>query len=371
PQKFEYVEVNDRDLMDRWIISKLNSLIKYVNKNLEGYNITEATRSIEKFIDYLTNWYIRLNRKRFWKGEMDKDKISAYFTLYETLLTLSKLIAPFAPFISEDIYQTLKNSNSKESVHLEDYPRFDETKIDSELEKRMEFVIDIVELGRGARKKAQVKVRQPLRKMYIYTMNRENIDEFLDLIKSELNVKEIEFIEDEMNFVEIELKPNYEVVGKRLGKFLKNFEELLSNQKETLYKDLKEKKEFTFEVGDLKEKICEEDLIINKKPKGNYSVNFDKDKTTILDLTLDEELIKEGWVREFLHFIQNFRKESNFEVTDKILLGVLIDKEKENYIKEYENYIKEEALIENILFEEIKDANVKEFEGGKVFIKKI
>ncbi len=371
PEKFEYIQVSDRDIMDRWLISKLNSLIKYVNKNLEVYNITEATRSIEKFIDYLTNWYIRLNRKRFWKGDMDKDKISAYFTLYETLLTLSKLIAPFVPFVSEDIYQTIKNSNSKESVHLEDYPRVDETKIDIELEKRMEFVIDIVELGRGARKKAQVKVRQPLKKLYIYTTNKESVDKFLDLIKSELNVKEIEFIDDEMNFVEIDLKPNYETLGKRLGKFLKNLEELLSNQKEDIYKDLKEKKEFIFEVGDLKEKISEEDLIINKKPKGNYSVNFDKDKTTILDLTLDENLIKEGWVREFLHFIQNFRKESNFEVTDKIILGVLIDKEKENYIKELEKYIKEEALIETILFEELKDANIKEFDGGKIFIKKL
>jgi isoleucyl-tRNA synthetase len=357
--------------MDRWLISKLNTLIDNVNKNLDIYNITEATRSIEKFIDYLTNWYIRLNRKRFWKGEMDRDKISAYFTLYETLLTISKLIAPFTPFIAEDIYQTLKKSNSKESVHLEDYPFKDETKIDSELEKRMLFVIDIVELGRAARKKAQIKLRQPLKKMYIYTFEREDVKEFIDLIKNELNVKEVEFIDNESNFVELDLKPNYENLGKRLGRYLKNFEEFIQNNKEILYKELKEKNEFIFEINDIKENIFEEDLIINKKPKGKYSVEFDKTKTVILELTLDENLIKEGWIREFLHFIQNFRKESNLEVTDKIVVGIKIDKDKENIIKEYENYIKEESLAEKILFDEIQDANVKDFEGGKIFIKKI
>jgi isoleucyl-tRNA synthetase len=371
PNNFDYIEVKDRNLMDRWLISKLNTLIDNVNKNLDIYNITEATRSIEKFIDYLTNWYIRLNRKRFWKGEMDRDKISAYFTLYETLLTISKLIAPFTPFIAEDIYQTLKKSNSKESVHLEDYPFKDETKIDSELEKRMLFVIDIVELGRAARKKAQIKVRQPLKKMYIYTLEREDVKEFIDLIKNELNVKEVEFIDNESNFVELDLKPNYENLGKRLGRYLKNFEEFIQNNKEILYKELKEKNEFIFEINDIKENIFEEDLIINKKPKGKYSVEFDKTKTVILELTLDENLIKEGWIREFLHFIQNFRKESNLEVTDKIVVGIKIDKDKENIIKEYENYIKEESLAEKILFDEIQDANVKDFEGGKIFIKKI
>lgn len=371
PENFEYIEVKDRELMDRWLISKLNTLVLYVNKNLEIYNITEATRSIEKFIDDLTNWYIRLNRKRFWKGEMDKDKISAYFTLYETLLTLSKLIAPFAPFIAEDIYQTIKNSNSKESVHLENYPAGEKSLIDEELERRMEFVKDLVELGRAARKKAQVKVRQPLRKIFVFTDKKENIDEFIELIKSELNIKEIEFINNEFRFVEIELKPNYETLGKRIGKYLKDFEMFLVNEKDRIYKELKENGYFIFKIDEIEEKITTEDIIINKKPKGNYSVEFDKDKTLILDLTLDENLKKEGWVREFLHFIQNLRKDSNFEVTDKIILGVKINEDKEKIIKEYEGYIKEEALVEEIQFNEIKDANSKEFEGGIVFVKKL
>lgn len=371
PEKFKYIQVKDRDLMDRWLISKLNSLIDYVNKNLEQYNITEATRSIEKFIDDLTNWYIRLNRKRFWKGDMDKDKISAYFTLYETLLTLSKLIAPFTPFIAEDIYQTLKTSKSKESVHLENYPKVEESLIDEELEKRMEFVKNIVELGRAARKKAQIKIRQPLRKLFVFADKKENINDFIELIKNELNIKDIKFINDELDFVEVELKPNYESLGKRLGKYLKDFEEYLSKNSYEVYKDLKSKNNFIFKIDEVEEKIFDEDIIINKKPKGNYSVGFEKDTTIIIDLTIDESLKKEGWVREFLHFIQNFRKESNFEVTDKIILGVKLNEEKEKIIKEFENYIKEEALVEEIKFSELEDANFKEFEGGLIFIKKL
>jgi len=370
-EKFDYIEVKDRDLMDRWLISKLNSLIDYVNKNLEQYNITEATRNIEKFIDDLTNWYIRLNRKRFWKGEMDKDKISAYFTLYETLLTLSKLIAPFAPFISEEIYQTLKGSDSKESVHLETYPQKNSSLIDEDLENRMEFVKDIVELGRAARKKANVKVRQPLRRIFVYTERNESINEFLELIKSELNIKEVNFIKNELDFVEIELKPNYETLGKRLGKSIKNFEDYLLKNSYEVYKNLKEKKFIIFKVDEIEEKILDEEIVVIKKPKGNYSVEFTKDITVILDLEIDETLKKEGWVREFLHFVQNLRKESNFDVTDKIILGVVLDQNKLEIIKEFENYIKEEALIEEIQFNKIENANSKEFEGGLVFVKKV
>lgn len=357
--------------MDRWIISRINSLINYSTNKLDSYDITDATREMEKFVDELTNWYIRLNRKRFWKGEMDDDKISAYQTLYEVLINFSKMISPFAPFISEEIYQSLKGESNifKESVHLEDYPKFNSDLIDIELEKRMEFIRDIVELGRSLRKKSNIKIRQPLKTIYIYSNKKENIEDFIDLIKGELNIKEVKFIDDEDDFVEINLKPNLDILGKKFGRYINNLKDLLEKEGPYIYKMLLKEKEFEVNFDNFKEKIRVEDLIVEKKPKGNYSVAFNKDITVILSLSIDEELKKEGWLREFLHFIQNTRKNVGLEVTDRIVLGVVLPEEKLEIIKKYINYLKEEALIERIIFGEVIGNKIA-FEDGEIYINK-
>lgn len=372
PDNFKYIEIKNRPIMDRWLISRFNSLVEFTNKKLDQYDITDATREMERFVDDLTNWYIRLNRKRFWKGEMDFDKISAYQTLYEILLNFSKLISPFAPFISEEIYQTLKTneSNFKESVHLEDYPEAKVEYIDDELEKKMEFVREIVELGRAARKKSNIKIRQPLKKLSIFSEKMKDIENFIDLIKSELNVKEVEIINDELQFVNVELKPNFEILGARFGKYLNNLKETLEREGLKIYKNLRTNGEYEIEFDGFKEKIKLDELIISKTPKGNYSVEFDKGITVILNLDIDEQLKKEGWLREFLHFIQNTRKNINLEVTDRIDLGVKLPIEKINIIKSFIDYLKEEALIENIIIGEIEGGNRVNFEDGEVYIRK-
>jgi len=371
PEKYEFIDIKQKPIMDRWLISRFNSLVEFTNKKLDQYDITDATREIEKFVDDLTNWYIRLNRKRFWKGEMDFDKISAYQTLYEVLINFSKLISPFVPFISEEIYQSLKGESNafKESVHLEDYPESKLDLIDLELEKRMEFIRDIVELGRSARKKSNIKIRQPLRTIYVYSEKREDIEDFIDLIKSELNVKEVIFIDKEEDFIDINLKPNFEILGSRFGKYLNNLKNLLDKDSNYIYKTLLKEKEYIVIIDDFKEKIVIEDLIVDKRPKGNYSVAFNKGITVILSLSIDEELKKEGWLREFLHFIQNTRKNVGLEVTDRIILGVIFPEEKINIIKKYLNYLKEEALIERIEFSKT-DGNKVIFEDGEIYIKK-
>lgn len=372
PESFEKIDYKDRPIMDRWLISKFNSLVQFTVKKLDNYDITDATREMEKFIDNLTNWYIRLNRKRFWKNKMDQDKISAYQTLYEVLLNFSKLISPFTPFISEEIYQTLKTDSVrfKESVHLENYPEVDVSKIDKDLEDRMEFVRNIVELGRSARKKAFVKVRQTLKEILIYTEKEFNIEEFENLIKEELNVKSIKLIDNEFDFVNISLKPNYELISSRFGKYLNNLRDLIEKESETIYKRLKVEKEILVEFENFKEKLNLEDLVVDKKPKFNYSIAFNKDIVVLLNLEIDEQLKKEGWLREFLHFIQNTRKNVGLEVTDRINIGVIFPEEKIKIIREYLNYLKEDALIEEITFGKIDKAEKVNFEEGEIYIKK-
>lgn len=373
PNKFEKIDHKEKPIMDRWLISKFNSLVQFVVKKLDNYDITDATREMEKFVDDLTNWYIRLNRKRFWKNKMDQDKISAYQTLYEVLLNFSKLISPFTPFISEEIYQTLKSDsiNFNESVHLENYPEVDSSKIDKNLEDRMEFAREIVELGRSARKKAFVKVRQTLKEILIYTEKKFDIEEFKDLIKEELNVKDIKLIDNEFDFVNIYLKPNYELISSRFGKYLNNLRDLLEKDPQTIYKRLKLEKEILVEFEDFKEKLNLEDLIVDKKPKFNHSIAFNKDIVVLLNLEIDEQLKKEGWLREFLHFIQNTRKNVGFEVTDRINIGVIFPEEKINIIREYLNYLKEEALINEITFGNVEKAEKVNFEDGEIYIKKV
>jgi len=310
-------------LMDKWILSKLNSLIKFVDESLNEYKITESARKLGDFVSDLSNWYVRRSRERFWGGGMDEDKEAAYTTLYTVLKTLSQIIAPFTPFIAESIYQNLVVSfdkNAPESVHLTSFPVCDESFINLELERGMDDVLRVVVLGRAARNKVNIKNRQPLRKLF-YNGRAELNDELKALIRDELNVKEVAISSDSESFIEYELKPQLKTLGPKYGKLLNSIREILAEKPRQIVAAVKDGGVFKAEVGGVEIELYETDLLINVKNKAGYAAESDGDMTVALDTELDEMLIKEGILREIVSKIQTMRKEAGFEVTDHISLG--------------------------------------------------
>ena len=311
-------------LMDKWILSRLNTLIAEVDDNLNNYKIVESARGIQNFVDELSNWYVRRGRERYWKNSVTDDKVSAYVTLYTVLTTLSKLIAPFVPFISEQIYQNLVLSLDKSaprSVHLCDYPVCDKSFIDNEIEKNMESVLDIVSLGRACRNSASIKNRQPLSKMYVYSEQKNNLpQEYIELIKDELNIKAVEYADNIDKFVNYKFKPQLKVVGPRYGKYLSKISEFLKNIKDgnAVMEKLKKDKFISVNVGEEEIKLDEECLIIVQEQAEGFSFDKDTNYCVVIDTSLDKQLIREGIVREFVNKVQNMRKDSGLEVMDHI-----------------------------------------------------
>lgn len=311
-------------LMDKWILSRLNTLIVEVDDNLNNYKIVESARGIQNFVDELSNWYVRRGRERYWKNSVTDDKVSAYVTLYTVLTTLSKLIAPFVPFISEQIYQNLVLSLDKSaprSVHLCDYPVCDKSFIDNEIEKNMESVLDIVSLGRACRNSASIKNRQPLSKMYVYSEQKNNLpQEYIELIKDELNIKAVEYADNIDKFVNYKFKPQLKVVGPRYGKYLSKISEFLKNIKDgnAVMEKLKKDKFISVNVGEEEIKLDEECLIIVQEQAEGFSFDKDTNYCVVIDTSLDKQLIREGIVREFVNKVQNMRKDSGLEVMDHI-----------------------------------------------------
>ncbi len=311
-------------LMDKWILSRLNTLIAEVDDNLNNYKIVESARGIQNFVDELSNWYVRRGRERYWKNSVTDDKVSAYVTLYTVLTTLSKLIAPFVPFISEQIYQNLVLSLDKSaprSVHLCDYPVCDKSFIDNEIEKDMESVLDIVSLGRACRNSASIKNRQPLSKMYVYSEQKNNLpQEYIELIKDELNIKAVEYADNIDKFVNYKFKPQLKVVGPRYGKYLSKISEFLKNIKDgnAVMEKLKKDKFISVNVGEEEIKLDEECLIIVQEQAEGFSFDKDTNYCVVIDTSLDKQLIREGIVREFVNKVQNMRKDSGLEVMDHI-----------------------------------------------------
>lgn len=311
-------------LMDKWILSRLNTLIVEVDDNLNNYKIVESARGIQNFVDELSNWYVRRGRERYWKNSVTDDKVSAYVTLYTVLTTLSKLIAPFVPFISEQIYQNLVLSLDKSaprSVHLCDYPVCDKSFIDNEIEKDMESVLDIVSLGRACRNSASIKNRQPLSKMYVYSEQKNNLpQEYIELIKDELNIKAVEYADNIDKFVNYKFKPQLKVVGPRYGKYLSKISEFLKNIKDgnAVMEKLKKDKFISVNVGEEEIKLDEECLIIVQEQAEGFSFDKDTNYCVVIDTSLDKQLIREGIVREFVNKVQNMRKDSGLEVMDHI-----------------------------------------------------
>ena len=312
-------------VMDKWLLSKLNTLITEVDTNLENYRIPETARALDEFVDEMSNWYVRRSRERFWAKGMEQDKINAYMTLYTALVTIAKTAAPMIPFMTEDIYQNLVRSVDKdapESIHLCKFPVVDETMIDKDLEKAMEDVLDAVVMGRACRNAAAIKNRQPIGKMYIKA--DLTLDSFYtDIIKDELNVKEVLFTDDVRDFTSYTFKPQLRTVGPKYGKQLGGIQKTLASlDGNAAMDDLNNNGALSFVVGDVNVELTKDDLLIEMAQKEGYVSEENNKMTVVLDTNLTEELIEEGYVFEVISKIQTMRKEADFEVMDHIKVSL-------------------------------------------------
>ncbi len=310
-------------LMDKWILSKLNTLIKETDEMLSEYKIFESARNLQNFVDELSNWYVRRGRERYWGKEMTEDKIAAYMTLYTVLVTLSKLTAPYTPFMAETIYQNLVPNFYKDapkSVHLDTFPVADESYVDKALEKGMEEVLDIVVLGRSARNSSNIKNRQPLKKVFVCSERAEKLSAGLaDIAKDELNVKEIEYMTESAEFVSYIVKPQLKTLGPKYGKLLgaiRNF--FATCDTNELVKTVKSGADYKTTLDGVEVTFTIDDLLISSQSKEGYVAESDKGLTVVLDTTVTPELKTEGNIREIISKIQTMRKDAGFEVTDKI-----------------------------------------------------
>jgi len=307
------------DITDKWILSKLNTLIKFVDENLAEYRITEAARALNDFVDELSNWYLRRNRERFWAAGMERDKVNAYMTLYTTLNALIRLAAPFTPFITDLIYQNIVRSvdeTAPVSVHLCDYPVYDEGFADLELERGMDLALKVVALGRSARNKANVKNRQPLAKMYVSAPEDLGAT-FGRVVADELNVREIERVENMEEFADYKFKPQLRTLGKKAGKLLPKLSEYLSNVDGIEFKK-RVAAGTTVTIEGIEINLTEEDVLIETGQREGFVGDSDGAVSVTLDVRLTPELVEEGYVRELISKIQTMRKEADFDVLDRI-----------------------------------------------------
>ena len=308
-------------VMDKWLLSKLNTLVKTVDENLGNYRIPEAARALDSFVDEMSNWYVRRSRERFWAKGMEQDKINAYMTLYTALVTFIKASAPMIPFMTEDIYRNLVCSidpSAPESIHLCDFPVANEQHIDKELEDNMEAVLKIVVIGRACRNTANIKTKQPIGKMYVKA-DFALSEYFVEIIEDELNVKSVEFTEDVSAFTSYTFKPQLRTVGPKYGKYLKQIQQTLASL-DGNQAMAKLKAEGALKLDNISDEVvlCEEDLLISMAQKEGYVSDSEGGVTVVLDTNLTPELIEEGMVREIISKLQTMRKEADFEVTDRI-----------------------------------------------------
>ena len=357
-------------VMDKWLISKLNTLVKTVDNNLSDYKITESARVIQDFTDELSNWYVRRSRERFWGKEMTQDKINAYMTLYTALVTLAKVVAPMIPFMAEEIYRNLVCSIDKDapiSIHLCDYPEYDESKIDANLEACMDEVLKIVVLGRSARNASNIKNRQPIGKMFVKSENA--LDEFYtEIIADELNVKAVEFTDNVRECTTYNFKPQLKTVGPKYGKFLNAIREYLANVDGNAAMDeLEANGAIKFDVDGSTISLEKEDLLIESAQVEGFASESDYGITVVLDTRLSEELIEEGFVREIISKLQTMRKDSGFEVMDNIVVYVSGNDKIKAIMERNEEEIKGDVLAVSIEFDANCD-NSKEWNinGEKV-----
>ncbi|MCD2493374.1 isoleucine--tRNA ligase [Lacrimispora sp. NSJ-141] len=352
-------------VMDKWLLSKMNSMVKDVDNNLENYKIPEAARTLQEFVDDMSNWYVRRSRERFWAKGMPQDKINAYMTLYTALVTVSKAAAPMIPFMTEEIYRNLVCSidkNAPESVHLCDFPAVCEEQIDKALEENMEHVLKVVVMGRACRNTANIKNRQPIGRMFVkapFTLSSY----YREIVEDELNVKEVSFTEDVREFTTYTFKPQMRTVGPKYGKLLGQIKQRLSELDGSAAMDeLNAKGELAMTVDGTAVSLTAEDLLIDTAQKEGYVTEGDKETAVVLDTNLTPELVEEGFVREIISKVQTMRKEAGFEVTDHINLYQDDSDKIAEILKKYTDTIKNEVLAEKIFIGKItgyeKDWNI-------------
>ena len=350
PRNFK-VATSDLENIDKWLLSKYNKLIKNVTSAYEEYDLNKVVKLVTEFVsDDLSNWYIRRNRKRFWQSELDNSKMSVYQTTYEVLIGICKIVAPISPFITEEIYQNLTD---EESVHLASFPISDEKLIDEELENKMELVRNLISLGRNAREEAKIKVRQPISKVIIDGKNKKVLADVIDLIKEELNVKEIVFAENLNEYMNFSIKPNFKNAGSILGSKMPEFVKYLNSLKEEEINNIRNNMDLEFEGT----KITEDLIDIKINAKEGFNIATENNNFIILNTTLTEELLNEGLAREFVSKIQQLRKTENFDVEDRINIYIDANKDLINQLMTNMEYIKSETLCLN--FKEDKKASTK------------
>ena len=353
-------------VMDKWVLSKLNTLIKTVDENLNAYKITEAARALSDFTDELSNWYVRRGRDRYWGSEMTADKIAAYQTLYTVLVTMAKLTAPFTPFMAESIYQNLVrkvDADAPESVHLCLFPACDETMIDAELEKDMEVVLKAVNLGRAARNSANLKIRQPLSTMYIKS-ELQLPEEMCALIEDELNVKDVQFVTDARAFTTYQIKPQMRTLGPRYGKLLgKIGQHLAAADGNEVVDELNAGRNYEFDLEGTHVSLAREDMLIAPMQKPGYVAQNEGEFTVVLDANITEALKREGYLREVISKVQTMRKEAGFEVTDRITVYVSGSKLIEEIVSGDEAALKDGVLATSVVLTAApEDAYSKEWD---------
>jgi len=350
-------------VMDKWLLSRLNTVVKTVDENLENYKIPETARALQDFVDEMSNWYVRRGRERFWAKGMEQDKINAYMTLYTALVTISKAAAPMVPFMTEDIYRNLVCSIDKsalESIHLCDFPQAKNEWIDTMLEKEMEEVLDIVVLGRACRNNANIKNRQPIATMYVKA-ETELSKFYTEIIEEELNVKEVVFANDVRNFTSYSFKPQLKTLGRRFGKQLNALKEVLATLDGNKSMDeLNEKGILTITLDGVEEVLEKDDLLIDAAQMEGYMSESNYGITVVLDTNLSKELIEEGFVLEIISKIQTMRKDADFEVMDHINVYVQGNDKIKEVLKKNEMAVMGKVLADAVSYEEVK-GSVKEW----------
>ena len=349
------LEYDKLSVMDKWLLSKLNSTVKAVDENLAAYKIPETARALQEFVDEMSNWYVRRCRDRFWAKGMEQDKINAYMTLYTALVTISKAAAPMIPFMTEDIYRNLVCSidqNAPESVHLCDFPAVEEAWIDAKLEADMEVVLEAVVLGRACRNTANIKNRQPIGKMFVKA--EEELSQFyLDIIKDELNVKEAELTEDVSTLTTYNFKPQLKTLGRRFGKNINAVKEILAKlDGQKAMAELKDKGTLTIQLEGNDEALAEEDLLIEAAQMEGYISDTDHGVTVVLDTNLTPELLEEGFVREVISKIQTMRKDAGFEVMDHIRVSMQDNEKVREIVQKNERSIMGDVLADEMAYDE-------------------
>ena len=340
------VSYDDLEEIDKWLLSKYNKLLKYVTDSYDEYDLNKVVKAVTEFVSNdLSNWYIRRNRKRFWQSDLDNSKKAVYKTTYDVLVGLSKMIAPITPFISEEIFTNLTD---KESVHLEDFPKYDLSFINDKLEEKMDLVRDLISIGRMVREENKIKVRQPLSEIILDGGKKAIIDDLVWLIEEELNVKNVKFNDNLDEYMNLEIRPNFKEAGKVFGKDLKEYQNALKELDKDSIKKLENNETLTLKINDKDYEITRDLIDIRISNKEGFNVGMDNNLFVILNTELTDKLILEGNAREIVSKVQQLRKNKDFDVVDRIKLYYNADQEIEKSFKEFEQYIKDETLAVEI-----------------------